>query len=236
MSSREVDSGSVRGNRLSGISGDSSGDNLGISLDFSGGGNSLHLGRSGSLNGGGGGLIRTTLTLQIRDSIGTGSDSDKVSTTVLVVSEPDLTVIPVVHDVSSAEESVTKNGELVILEDTQNTALLVVPDEVGVGNLDSLAGEGEVNGTLDVSDRTVDVNVGAAVPLSGREVVDDLVEDGAGQSAHSVTTVKKNRLATSREDGVGRAIFLLEADGVQVDPVSGIVSYARFQATGIITG
>jgi hypothetical protein len=100
-----------------------------------------------------------------------------------------------------------------------------VPDEVGVGNLDDLVTELEVDGALDVGDRAIDVHISAAIGLRGRESGDDLVEDGSGQGADSVAAVKEDGLGgCSRESGVDGAVLLNETDTIEVDPVSGIVS------------
>lgn len=174
-----------------------------------------------------GGRVRAALTNQVRHGIGTSTDSDEVSTAVLVVSKPDIPVIPIVHDVGSAEESVAENGELIVLEDAENAAVVVVPDKVCVGDLDDGVAELEVDGALEVGDGAVDVDVGAGGSLGGGEGCDDLVEDGAGEGADGVSAVEEDGLAVCLgEDRVFGAVVLDDADAVEVDPVTTIVRRA----------
>ncbi|KAI6773913.1 hypothetical protein HG531_000762 [Fusarium graminearum] len=170
------------------------------------GGNGVDLAGDDGRGDGGGSRRVSVAGKLIRHSIRASTDGDKVGTTVLVVGDPDITVIPIIDDVSSAEESVTKNGEFIVLEDTENAAVIVVPDEVGVGDLDGLVAKLEVNAALDVGDGTVDIDISTTVGLCGRESGNDLVEDGSGQGA----------------DGrVNGAVLLNEANAIEADPVSG---------------
>lgn len=95
------------------IAGDGTGRGLGLgrSNRLSRGGRSRRgLGGSGQLRSVGR-VRRSALADDIGNRVSTASDGNQVSTAVLVVSQPDVLVVPVVDDVSSSQESITKDGE-----------------------------------------------------------------------------------------------------------------------------
>lgn len=97
-----------------------------------------------------------------------------------------------------------------------------LPDEIGIGDVDDGLAKGEVDGSLGGGDGAVDrVHVGAGDGLGGGEGGDELVEHGGGQGAQGVAAVEEDGEAVGLgEDDILGAVVLVEADAVEVDPVS----------------
>lgn len=94
-----------------------------------------------SWHGGGSGLASSsTIALETRwDGVSTLADRNQVCTAVLVFGDVDVLVIPVKDDISSPQESIAENGEVVILRNAKlaDAQVRLLPDEILVVNTDN---------------------------------------------------------------------------------------------------
>lgn len=115
----------------------------------------------------------------------------------------------------------------VVLNNSENALLVsgLLPDEIGVGDLDDSLAELVVDAALGGLDYVAvnGVLVALGVLLGRGESSKDLLEVLGGESADGVTGVEENGLAVGLvEDGRDRTIILGDADTIEVDPVAGL--------------
>lgn len=115
----------------------------------------------------------------------------------------------------------------VVLNNTENALLVsgLLPDEIGVGDLDDSLAELVVDAALGGLDNAAvnGVLVALGVLLGRGESSKDLLEVLGGESADGVTGVEENGLAVGLvEDRRDRTIILGDADTIEVDPVAGL--------------
>lgn len=82
-----------------------------------------------------------------RDSVRAGADGDQVGAAVLVLGDVNVLVVPVEDDVGGSQESVAKNGEVIVLRDTElaDAQVGLLPDEVVVVDADGGVAKLEVD-------------------------------------------------------------------------------------------
>jgi len=139
----------------------------------------------------------------------------------------DHAVVPVIDDICSAEERITKYRE-VISESAQDAKVRVrnVPNKIVVAHINDLITKREVEGaTLTRIQAVNHVQVSVRGVLGGREGRNEVLHDGSGQGAECISAVQQERLtlATTRRavDGYHVTVRLVDRDAVGVDPEPG---------------
>lgn len=185
-------------------------------------------GRSGRL-GSRGGLVDGGSTLadgRSRDSVGARADGDQLSTAVLVSCNVNFLVIPVKDDISSPQEGVTKNGEVIVLRNTKlaDAQIRLLPDEVLVLDVDDDVTKLEVDTAGGVDDIAVNNVVARGSLQTGRrEGGEDLLEKGTGKGADGVAAIEEHRLAVRLVEDLNLGSILLgDAHTIHVNPVTSV--------------